>query len=151
MAVCEMLVAARRLVSKYVAERDKVASEGEPLNVAGQQQADAAARAADADADVVPTLLLLLLLPPLRVAPRLGPGAWVDKAHPIPLNLFFLVFSCTRQRPAVLETQDTYVCISNVHIRHVRHTSVSHPQHKTKCARIEFSNEMQNDHVVTQV
>ena len=29
--------------------------------------------------------------------------------------------------------------------------SVSHPQHKTKCARIEFSNEMQIDHVVTQV
>ena len=109
MAVCEMLVAARRLVSKYVAERDKVASEGEPLNVAGQQQADAAARAADADADVVPTLLLLLLLPPLRVAPRLGPGAWGRQGPPHSTsNLFFLVFSCTRHLPAVLETQDMH-------------------------------------------
>ena len=41
MAVCEMLVAARRLMSKYVAERDIVAGEGEPLNVAGQQHAEA--------------------------------------------------------------------------------------------------------------
>ena len=64
-----------------------------------------AAAAADADA-VLPTLLLLLLLPPLRVAPRLGPGAWGRRGPPHSTsNLFFLVFSCTRQRPAVLETQ----------------------------------------------
>jgi hypothetical protein len=40
-----------------------------------------AAAAADADA-VLPTLLLLLLLPPLRVAPRLGPGAWGRRGPP---------------------------------------------------------------------
>ena len=40
-----------------------------------------AAAAADADA-VLPTLLLLLLLPPLRVAPRLGPGAWGRQRPP---------------------------------------------------------------------
>ena len=53
--------------------------------------------------------LLLLLLPPLRVAPRLGPGACGRQGPPHSTsNLFFLVFSCTRQRPAVLETQDMH-------------------------------------------
>ena len=110
MAVCEMLVAARRLVSKYVAERDKVASEGEPLNVAGQQQADAAARAADADADVVPTLLLLLLLPPLRVAPRLGPGAWGRQGPPHPRRTCFFLFF--RAQGSVQQSSKRRICIS---------------------------------------
>ena len=80
---------------------------------AADAAADAAARAAAADADaaVLPTLLLLLLLlPPLRVAPRLGRGAW-GSTTPTPfargeIGCENLELQGWLQRgPAVLETQ----------------------------------------------